>query len=397
MKKFDRIIDSKIDVRRKWNKELIEQKFNTKINSDFIPLWIADMDFLHPKELKQDLIEYISKSNLGYTNLIPAFYNSIINWQKRRHGVDVKKEWIKIGYGTVSTLHLIYSNFVKDTECIMFSTPCYDPFYAAAKNNNKKVVFSKLIEKDNRYFLDYEDIEKKMKENKVKIYILCNPHNPSGRVWEKKEIEKIAEICLKNDVILVSDEVHSELILKNSHFSTLKLNKKYLNNLIFLTSPNKAFNLGGLKTSYAIIPNEKIAKKFELGMKKNSVTSPNILGLISLISSYDNCEYWLDELKEYINLNYNYTKEYIEKNMKDFKVMPLESSYLLWVKVSGKSAFWTEKFANEGVFVEDGEDFVSFGEKYIRINLGISKKYLKKSLDIMKRVYKENYGFVRKI
>lgn len=392
MEKFDKIISNEIDIRRKWDKKIIENKFNLKLSGEFIPLWIADMDFLHPIELQDALIEYIKKSNLGYTYLTDNFYASIINWQEKRHGIKIKKEWINIGYGTVSTLHLLNQVFLEKEEYIIVNTPCYEPFYTSAKNNGNNVVFSDLKIIDNRYYFDYEDIEKKIKKYKPKLYILCNPHNPSGRVWSKEEIEKIAKLCYENKVILVSDEVHSEIILENKHTSALSLEKKYLENLIFLTSPNKAFNLGGLKTSYSIIKNNEIRQKFEQGMKKNSITSPNILGLVSLITVYNKCEYWLNDLIKYINNNYKYCKEYIDKNLKKFKIMNMESSYLLWIYIGEDKEKILNKMINRKLLVEDGVDFLQNHEGYIRVNLGISFEYIVKFLDILKEIYQEIYG-----
>ena len=204
------------------------------------------------------------------------------------------------------------------------------------------------------------------------------------------EIEKLAKICYKYGVIMVSDEVHSEMMFSNNHNSSLKLENEYLNNLIFLTSPNKAFNLGGLKTSYSIIPNDDIREKLKKGMKKNSITSPNILGLISLITVYRECEQWLDDLVEYIYENYIYLKNYIENELKNFQLFSMESSYLAWINLekTGKDAnWWTEELAKVGVIVENGNEFVENSKNFIRLNLGIPKKYIEESLNRIKKVY----------
>ncbi|WP_081259641.1 MalY/PatB family protein [Streptobacillus moniliformis] len=376
---FDTKVDSKFDLRRKWDRDLIEKKFNVKLPKEFIPLWIADMDFLLPEKLSKILKEYIAHGSLGYTSLTPDFYNSIINWQKRRHNVEVKKEWINIGYGTVSTLHLLNKVYLNKGEYILINTPSYEPFYNSTINSGNKVIFSPLKEEGNRYFLDYEDIEEKIKKYSPKLFIFCNPHNPSGRIWEKEEIEKLASLCLKYNVILVSDEVHSEITFEKKHASTLSLDEKYLQNLIFLSSPNKAFNLGGLKTSYSIIPNKNLREKLEIKMKENSITSPNILGLVSMINAYNLCEDWLDDLSKYIYQNYIFVKEKLEKN---YSIFSMESSYLLWIKVENGEKL-TKELAQKGILVESGTHFVANGEKFIRINLGIPRKYLEESIKKM--------------
>ncbi|NYV27845.1 aminotransferase class I/II-fold pyridoxal phosphate-dependent enzyme [Streptobacillus felis] len=377
---FDKKVDSQLDIRRKWDRELIEKKFGVELPEEIIPLWIADMDFLLPEELSKMLQEYISKGSLGYTSLTSDFYNSIINWQKRRHNIEVKKEWINIGYGTVSTLHLLNKAYLEKGEYILINTPTYDPFYNSAINSGNKVVLSPFRIENSRYYMDLEDMEEKMKKYSPKMYILCNPHNPSGRMWTKEEIEEVAKLCKEYNCILVSDEVHSEMIFKNKHVSALSIKEEYLDNLIFLTSPNKAFNLGGLKTSYSIIPNKELRVKLEKTMKENSVTSPNILGQLALIGSYNLCEKWLDDLNEYIYSNYEYVKKELEEK---YEVFPMESSYLLWVRVIDAEKV-TRELALKGILVESGNDFVANGEEFIRINLGIPRIYLEKAVKEMK-------------
>lgn len=387
---FDEKIYKDYDLRRKWDFNLIKEKFGNDVPEDFIPLWIADMDFELPEILKQKLKDYIDKGSLGYTSLTPEFYNSIISWQKKRHGIDVKKEWINIAYGTVGILHVINQTLLEKGDYVLINTPVYEPFMNSTINNGNKIIDSPLIVIDNRYYINFEDLENKMKEYKPKVYILCNSHNPSGRIWSKEELIKISDLCLKYKVILISDEVHSEMDFKGKHTSSLSLEEKYIQNLIFLTSPNKAFNLGGLKTSYTIIPNESIRNKLKEGMKKNSITSPNILGLVSLVTVYNECEYWLDELNEYIYKNYIYFKEFCYEKYPKFNLYDLESSYLLWIDLSntGKdSKWWTENLSKVGIIVEDGNDFIKNGKNYIRINIGIPIKYLKDALLRIEKVY----------
>lgn len=387
---FDEKVEREFDIRRKWDYNLIKSNICEDTPIDFIPLWIADMDFKLPDKLIEVLTMYIQNGSLGYTSLTLDFYDSIISWQKKRHGVNVKKEWINISYGTVGILHVLNQVFLEKGDYVLINTPVYEPFKNAALNNGNNIVTSPMKIENGRYYINFKDMEEKIIQYKPKIYILCNPHNPSGRVWEMNEIEKLAKICYKYGVIMVSDEVHSEMVFSNNHNSSLKLEDKYLNNLIFLTSPNKAFNLGGLKTSYSIIPNDDIREKLKKGMKKNSITSPNILGLISLITVYNECEEWLDDLVEYIYENYIYLKNYIENELKNFQLFSMESSYLAWINLekTGKDTnWWTKELAKSGVIVENGNEFVENAEKFIRLNLGIPRKYLKEALIRIKIVY----------
>lgn len=377
-------VDISIDIRRKWDKKIIKEKFGENTPENFISFWIADMDFKHDENLKKDLIEYISNNTLGYTSIKDEFYDSIIKWHQKKHKVFVSKYWINLAYGTVSILHILNQAFLKEKDYIMTFTPTYEPFYTASKNNNRKFVSSKLLNKNGRYYIDFEDLEYKMKLYSPKIFILCNPHNPSGRVWTRKEIENIAELCLKYKAILVSDEVHSEIVFKE-FTPTLSLKKEYLDNLIMLTSPNKAFNLGGLKTSYSIIPNNNIRKRLKKAMVKNSVTSPNILGLIALISSYNKGEEWLETVKEYIYNNYILLVDYIKNNKANIEIFEMESSYLLWLNVAKlcSSEKLIANLVEKGILVESGGDFIENAEDCIRINLGTSRYNILKFIEAL--------------
>lgn len=392
---FDSIIDVNNDIRRKWNKKIVKNVFNIDVNKKFIPLWIADMDFSMPLNLQNKIIDFVKTSNMGYTYLTDEFFVSIINWYKRRKGVDLKREWINIAYGTVGALHILNQVFLNENDVSLILTPVYEPFKNAAKDNERSVITSKLKINKVRYYIDFEDVLLKIKKYKPKMFLLCNPHNPSGRVWSLNEINRLAKICFENNVILVSDEVHSEMIHIGKFYSALQIDDKYLDNLIVLSSPNKAFNLGGLKTSYSIIPNEKLRNKLKKGMKKNSVTSPNIIGLICLIEAYNNCEDWLNSLVEYVYENYITFSKGLDAIGLNYHAM--ESSYLIWVDLenTGKnSEFWVNKLAKKGVLVENGFDFIENGENYIRINLGLPRVYLNKVIQILKE---EIYGFTRKI
>ena len=392
---FDEIVNTDKDIRRKWNKNTVKSVFDIDEKQEFIPLWIADMDFKIPDNLKKRLIEFISNSNMGYTFLTDDFFNSIINWYKKRKKINIEKEWINITYGTVGALHILNQVFLDENDCSLILTPVYEPFKNAAINNNKRIITSRLVVNNDRYYIDFLDIENKIKLFQPKLFIFCNPHNPSGRVWNIDELNRIAKLCYENNVILVSDEVHSEMIHTGKYYSALEINYKYINNLIVLSSPNKAFNLGGLKTSYSIIPNELLRDKLKSGMKKNSVTSPNIIGLICLVEAYNKCENWLNELTKYIYENYKIFSFNLDKIGLTYHKM--ESSYLLWInlentKKDGK--WWTNRLKQRGILVETGYDFIENGENFIRINLGMPQKYLLKVLEIMKEEY---YEIIRNI
>ena len=380
---FDFKPDRKKEKCRKWDYNLIKQKYGD-IPKDFIPMWIADMDFKIPKKLEENMIEAIKIGVFGYTYCYDEFYDAVINWQKRRHNIAIKKEEIILTYGTVSTLHYVIQAFCKENDNIILNTPIYSPFEDCAKKQGVNIIFNTLINIDNKYYIDFEKLEKDMKKHKPKLMLFCSPHNPSGRIWTIEEINKIAKLCKENNIILISDEVHSEHIHIGKHYSMLSLEKDLVDNIIFLTSPNKAFNLGGLKTSYAIIKNKDLFNIFKKQLNKNSITSPNVFGILSLITVYNDCEDWLDSVNNYIYENYLILKEYIDNNNL-LSLMELESSYLPFINIKNTNlnskGFCFKLAREEGIILEPGENFVKDGEDFVRMNIGTQRENLLKAIN----------------
>lgn len=368
---------------RKWDRGIIESKFG-KVADDFIPMWIADMDFRIPKEIEEAFEAAIKRGVFGYTYCYDEFYEAVINWQRDRHNVEVKKESIILTYGTVSTIHYTIQAFCNPGDSIILNTPVYDPFESAAIKHGVNVVKNTLEVRDNRYYINFETLEAEIQEHKPKIMLFCTPHNPSGRIWSLDEIRQVAEICKRHNVVLVADEVHAEHIHYGTFESVLKLEDDLLEHVILLTSPNKGFNLGGLKTSYAIVVNEDVRKVFQNKLTANSITSPNVFGIIGLIAAYNKGRKWLDEVTAYIHGNYQLVELFIRERLPMLKVMEMESSYLAWVDISALGINATEfmlKLAKEeSVLVEDGTHFVQDGQNYIRLNIGTQRSLVKEAL-----------------
>lgn len=376
--------DRVLEKCRKWDIDIIRSKFGN-VDDNFVPMWIADMDFKIPTEIENKFIEAVKRGVFGYTYCYDEFYDAVINWQKDMHEVEVKKEEITLTYGTVSTIHYTIQAFCNEGDNIILNTPVYDPFESAAKKQGVNVIKNTLDVVDNRYYINFEKLEQQIKENNPKLMLFCTPHNPSGRIWSIEEIEKVAKICKENNVILVADEVHAEHIHFGKFESIFKLDDELLENIIVLTSPNKGFNLGGLKTSYSIVRNEKIRTIFKDKLTQNSITSPNVFGIIGLITAYDECREWLKEVNEYIKENYITVENFINEKLPMLKVMKMESSYLAWIDISELGISATE-LTNElalktGVLVEDGSHFVADGENYIRLNLGTQKSNVCEALN----------------
>jgi cysteine-S-conjugate beta-lyase len=390
MYNFDEAVDRVSEKCRKWDKSIVEKNFGP-VPDDFIPMWIADMDFKIPKEIEEAFSEAVKRGIFGYTYCYKEFYDAVIEWQRIMHQVEVEKEWITLTYGTVSTIHNVIQTFCKAGDYVIMNTPVYDPFDEAAKRQGVNRVYNSLIIKDNRYFIDFESLKQQLLKYKPKLFLFCSPHNPSGRIWSIKELEEVIELCRETNTILVADEVHAEHIHYGEFTSILKTANH--NNLILLTSPNKGFNLGGLKTSYSIIANEGIRTCFRKKLEQNSITSPNVFGVIGLIAAYNKSKQWLKEVSEYIKGNYELFKSYTEEHIPGFRITEMESSYLLWVDITKTkltSAEITKLLAAKaGVLVENGAHFVNNGEGYIRINLGTQRANVLEALRRIERVMKE--------
>ena len=370
---------------RKWDYEIIQQNFG-KVDKNYIPMWIADMDFIVPKEIREKFIQAIDRGVFGYTYCYEEFYNAVIDWQRDMHNVYVNKEEIILTYGTVSTLHYVVQAFYDEGDSIIINTPVYEPFDSSAKKQGVNVIYNKLDIIKNRYYINYDLLDNQINKYRPKLMFLCSPHNPSGRIWSYDELKKVAQICNDNNIILVVDEVHAEYVFEGEFKSILTLDKDLIKNVVLLTSPNKAFNLGGLKTSYAIIKNDYIREIFKNKLKQNSVTSPNVFGVIALITAYNECRYWIEDVRNYIRDNYIILEKWISKN-KRLSMMKMESSFLVWLnieKLGIDSSEVTKILARDyGLLVEDGKHFVDNGEKFIRINLGTQRENVEKMINKM--------------
>ena len=387
MYNFDHLVERQSDKCRKWDKQYIETKFGP-IPDDFIPMWIADMDFQSAPEIVEKFRQIVDHGTFSYTYCFDEFYDAVIQFQQVRHQAHVEREWITLTYGTVSTLHYTAQAFCQEGDAILMNTPVYDPFESAAIRQGVQVIKNPLVVGDDlRYYLDFELLEQQMVQYQPKLYFFCSPHNPGGRIWMDEEIQKVAELCLKHQIILMIDEVHAEHIISGQFSSAFHLPTELQQNMIVLTSPNKGFNLGGLKTSYSIIPNPHIRQHFRERLERNSITSPNVFGVWGIVAAYNHGLAWLDAVTDYIRGNYHYFVEQVNAHLPEWQIMPLESSYLAWVDVSksGMSAKEMTQFlvTHAGVIVEDGTHYVGNGENYIRINLGTSRELVEKSLQRM--------------
>lgn len=359
-----------------------KENFNTN-EDDIIPMWIADMDFKTCDEITKALQNKLSTGNLGY-DTVNGYYESVVKWMKNRHNVDINVEDVVYTPGVVTAINFLLKILIKENDKVLVQSPVYHSFFRVLNENKCDVVQSELFIKDNRYEIDFDEFENKISTG-VKVLILCNPHNPIGRVWTKEELERIAEICESYKVFIISDEIHSDLVFKGyKHTSLTTVAPYYKDNIVTLTAPSKTFNLAGLYVSNAIITDEKLRNRY----KELFSTTPNVLGAEALIAAYNKGETWLEELLEYIESNYNYVLKFVNENVPKIKVIKQEGTFLTWLdcRELGLSDEELERFFLEKakLALSTGTAFGKGGSGFMRMNIGCPISTVKEALERLK-------------
>ncbi|MDN5099655.1 PatB family C-S lyase [Aliarcobacter butzleri] len=351
---------------------------------DLNPLWVADMDFKTPSFINDAIIKAASNSLYGYSVDTPELYASIINWQKNEHDWEIEQKDIFMINGVVPAYSACIEAFSEVGDEVIVQTPIYPPLFKCVTANERKVVINELKKDENGYYtMDLEDLEKKI-TSKTKILVLCSPHNPVGRVWSKEELEKLANICIKHNITIVSDEIHSDITFKK--FTPLaSISKEIANQTITLNSAGKTFNIAGLNCAYAISKNAEILEKFKKVAIKREINSINFFGYVSTRAAYENGSAFVKELKAYLMNNIIFTKEFFEKNHLNIDFFIPEATYLLWLDFSKTGLSHLEikntLLTKSKIALNDGVSFGSNGNKFFRLNTALSKKALNIALN----------------
>ena len=321
---FDEIIDRRDTGSLKWH-----------YSDDTIALWVADMDFKAAAPILSAVEQVMQHGILGYTKPTDALYNSIINWHGSRYDLQLEKQNILFSPGVVPSLALMMNVFTKVGEAVMVNDPIYTPFMSKVEQNGRKLVLSALKEVEGKYHLDLTDIEAKIIEHDVKLYLLCNPHNPGGRVWTKDELEALLTICKKHNVAIVSDEIHQDLTLTGHTFTPfLTLAKGYEHNVVSLTSMTKTFNIAGIKGSMIFAKDKALIKKISQQQQLNDEYELNLFAYTAMRSAYEHGSKWLEQALSYIEANIELTMQFLNEHLPDIKIMRPEASYLIWLDCS---------------------------------------------------------------
>lgn len=379
---FDEVIDrkgtdaTKIDaLQERWGR------------TDLLPLWVADMDFRTPPFIVETLKKRMENEVFGYTCKPQAWYEAIINWQKRRHHWQITPDMISFTPGVVPALAMAVQALTQPGDKVLIQPPVYFPFAMVVKNNHRTLVNSPLDFKDGQYHINFERLEKDIKG--CKLFLFCHPHNPGGRVWTKEELQKVAEICHENGVIVVSDEIHADLTLPPyRHLPFASVSEKAKNNSITFASPSKAFNMAGFSSSYAVIENPEIRQKFQQYVEGNMLCDGNIFAFQTVVSAYTHGEPWLNQMLAYIQQNIDFLVAYIGKNIPQIQVIVPQASYLVFLD------FRPLKLSQEAIVhlcvdgaklaLNDGAIYGAEGMGFMRINLACPQSVVARALSQLK-------------
>lgn len=363
--------------------------------ADVLPLWVADMDFTVSEEITKSLHAAVDHGIYGYTQPKDAYYNAITNWMEKNHNWKTKREWIMKTPGVVFALGAAVKAFTKPGDAVLIQNPVYYPFTNIIRDNDRRVIDNTLLyekrvtEGKSQYSIDYEDFERKIVQEHIKLFILCNPHNPVGRVWTREELQQLGEICLRHHVIVVSDEIHNDFVYPGfEHTVFANVDPRFTEFTVTCTAPSKTFNLAGLQISNIFISNETLREAFQKEIDKTGYDEPNALGAVACEAAYRGGQEWLDQLRAYLLENLNFLRAYLQEKLPQIHLVEPEGTYLVWLDCSelGISGKELDQFIVEkaGLWLDGGAMFGPSGADFQRVNIACPRATLELALDKLK-------------
>lgn len=359
-----------------------------------LPLWVADMDFKVAPEITQAIEKRVAHGIFGYSEVKEEYFEAVSAWMEQKHGWHVKEDWLVKTPGVVFALAMAVQAFTEPGDAVIIQQPVYYPFSEVIADNGRRIVDNTLeLKEDGKYHINFEDFEQKVKENHVKLFLLCSPHNPVGRVWTKEELKKIAAICRKYDVIVVSDEIHEDFVFNGKHQVFADLSEDVKNRTITCTAPSKTFNLAGLQVSNIWIANPKLREKFKKQIAAAGYSQLNTLGLTACEAAYRYGGEWHAELLGYLKSNLNFLREFLQTRLPEVKLIEPEGTYLVWLDFG--SLGLTEEQREElltkkaGIWLDSGAIFGAAGEGFERINIACPRSILKDALERIERAVRQ--------
>lgn len=343
-----------------------------------LPMWVADMDFRIDKHITDAIVDYLNTGVPGYYKVPDSYYEAFIKWEREEHGFEVKREWIRFSPGVVTGFHMAVQMLTEPGDAVLINTPVYYPFMHAIRNNGREMITSELINTDGYYTVDFDDFERKIIDNDVRLFILCSPHNPVSRVWHEDELMKMLEICRKNNVCVISDEIHHDLVFGNNrHIPTLSLAEED-DPVVMMTASSKSFNLAGFQNSFVVIRHERLREIWDKYTTGNRVQGGNVIGYIAARAAYEQGKPWLEEVRKTIEGNFKALSDRLAEGLPEVVVTPLEGTYLAWLDFGAYlrpeeiQPFMQEKC---GLAFDYGEWFGGGRSgSHIRVNLATSRE-----------------------
>ncbi|WP_175990516.1 MalY/PatB family protein [Bacillus sp. Marseille-Q1617] len=380
MNEFERIIDRKGTSSVKW--DMTKTVFG---KDDVLPMWVADMDFLPPAEVSEALKNRLDHGIFGYTFVGDGPAEAITDWVKKRHGWSIHKSWLQYSPGVVPAIAAIIQALTKPGDKVLVQSPVYTPFFTMTEENDRVIENAPLVYEDGAYSISFDDFEASLKKG-VKVFLLCNPHNPSGRVCSREELTKMAELCQKHNVIIVSDEIHSDLVYRShTHTPVAAIDESYREMTITLIAPSKTFNLAGLQASAMITPNKEFRDKIADVHKKQGFFTLNTFGITGMEAAYRYGEKWLENIMDYLSENVKITKSFLEENLPDLHLVEPEGTYLLWIdcnKLGISDDELKERLLERGKLgLEPGPKYGKGGEGFVRMNIACPREVLMDGLE----------------
>ena len=382
---FDKVVDRVGTANVKW--DLREKIFR---NADVLPMWVADMDFEAPECIVKAVQERATHPIYGYTFFENKYFESFIKWVKRRHQWEIEKDWIVFSPGIVTAANAAVLAYSEKGDGVIVQSPVYFPFFDSISRNGRKQLNNQLIYLDQTYRIDFEDLEKKAKD--AKLILLSSPHNPVSRCWTKEEMLRVGKICLENEVIIISDEIHADLILPGfKHIPLASLSDELAEVTVTCMAPSKTFNVAGFFTSQIIIKNVKLRNRFKKVMESMSLVHGNIFGMVASEAGYAQGDKWLDEMMKYVQGNFDLMQNFFEKELTVLKLAKAEATYLAWIDFSDtglSNKKIKDKLINEaGLGLSPGSIFGAGGSGFMRMNLGTPQKNISEALEKLKSTF----------
>lgn len=382
---FDQVID-----RRHTNCLKHDFKIEYGMTDDILPMWVADMDFQAAPCIIEKVKECAEQNIYGYTDVKNDYFEALASWYKKYFNWEIKQRWLVKTPSIIFALSTAIRAYTKEGEAVMIQQPVYYPFASSVLDNHRKLVNNPLVLIDNHYEINFEEFEEKIINESVKLFILCSPHNPVGRVWQEWELRKIGEICLKYNVLVVSDEIHSDFIRKGyKHHVFANLDERFADISIICTSPSKTFNIAGLQAANVFIPNLDRKREFVSVIKETGYRELNLFGSAACQAAYEEGREWLEHLLEYLEDNLLFLKEYIKENLPDITLIEPEGTYLIWLDCRNLNLTDQErerKITNQGkLWLDSGTMFGTGGEGFERINIACPRSVLKEALNRLER------------